>query len=207
MPDNIAAVLRPDYTLPLSSVYIRTAQAFMVNESLDALREGNPWGLAQCPSWAADWLWPGRVRNSRVEKSFWGPAYLFPDGSSRFKKALQYRASGEVKAAFSFSGDGSLLSCAGFIVDRISGLSARGVGYFSWDVDSIVQPTGYRSIHGSYEKTRGALFRMLIADRAANGGEVSPRHAVILNLPSTLASGGRQFAKRDWKFLSGQTGY
>jgi hypothetical protein len=64
---SVAHHLLPNYTLPEWKVYRDAARAFIeVDNSLDALREGNPWGSELCPSWAADWSWPGRIRWSRT---------------------------------------------------------------------------------------------------------------------------------------------
>ncbi|KAF2640327.1 HET-domain-containing protein [Massarina eburnea CBS 473.64] len=208
MPRAVERVIRPNYTLPLSTVYVRAARTFIeVYGKLDALREGNPWGPAQCPSWAADWLWRGRSRNSRVEGPLWGPSYLFPRVPQTVRHVLPYCASGKSNAQFAFSGDGLLLGCSGFIIDRITGLSARGVGYFSWDADTVVRPDNWHSIYGSHERTSEALFRTLVADRVVEGQAASARHAAILRLPSTFARGGPQFVERGWKFMSGQEGY
>jgi hypothetical protein len=50
---------------------------------------------------------------------------------------MQYGASGKTVMDASFSDDGLLLTCRGFIVDEIDGLGAAEYGYFTWEPRSI----------------------------------------------------------------------
>jgi hypothetical protein len=120
---------------------------------------------------------------------------------------VPYCASGDTRHDTSFSSDGALLSCSGFVVDSISGLSARGEGYFSWSKRSIVQPESWVSVYGDSTATAEALYRTLVMDRVANGGKASDRHRAILSLPSTFAVAGKQFVDRGWAWLASQEGY
>jgi hypothetical protein len=206
MPLSVAYSLRPDYNLPEWKVYMEAAKAFMQNDNnLDVLREGNPWGPTKGPSWAADWSWPGRIRWTRIDQQIWGPAYLFSRNTA-CKHGTPYRASGHCghdEVPF----DESSLHCTGMIVDSISVLSARGVGYFSRSEDSIVRPSRWKSAYGDCTATAEALYRTLICDRVAYGHKAGPQHSAIFNLPSTFALGGPQFKDRGWAFLTGQEGY
>ncbi|KAG5752176.1 hypothetical protein H9Q70_005185 [Fusarium xylarioides] len=116
-------------------------------------------------------------------------------------------ASGGTRHDASFSSDGSLLTCSGFIVDSISGLSARGRGYFYWDKNTIVQPCQWNSVYGDFNATAAALYRTLVLDRVAGGGKATARHAAILHLPRTFRRGAQEFTKRGWGWLAGQAGY
>jgi hypothetical protein len=140
-----ASLVRPGYTLSPSAVYTKIAQAFIqAYKNLDLLREGNSWGLSGCPSWAADWTWSGRGRHSRVERPLWGPAYLFPLLQLVNQHFTPFRASGDVCQKASIVGDG-LLSCKGFIIDEISWISARELGYFDWHLNRRSSPRNWRS--------------------------------------------------------------
>jgi len=207
LPNEVASLVRPDYTLSPSVVYTKIAQAFIHGYStLDLLREGNPWGLSGCPSWAADWTWSGRGRHSRVERPLWGPADLFPPPQSSIQHFTPFRASGDVGQKVSISDDG-LLTCKGFIIDEISGISARELGYFDWDHDSRSSPRNWRSAYGDFASTRDALVRTMLHDRVNAGQRPEARHNALLHLPSTWQEAGPQFKKRDWRWLAGQEGY
>ncbi|KAJ5030042.1 heterokaryon incompatibility protein-domain-containing protein [Bipolaris maydis] len=207
MAPAVATGLNPDYTLPEWKVYREAARAFIrFDDNLDALREGNPWGPARGLTWAADWSWPGRIRWTRHDQQIWGPAYLFSrDAGCRHNSA--YHASGDRKHNASFDDGGLLLRCTGVIIDAISGLSARGTGYFSRCEKSIVFPENWKSVYGDRNATAEALYRALICDRVAYGHRSGPQHSAIFHLPSTFALGGPQFKERGWKFLAGQEGY
>jgi hypothetical protein len=201
--------LKPDYSLPISHVYTATARAFIETfDNLEPLRDGNPWGPTHSPSWAADWLWEGRVRWSRLEYPLFGPEYLFPREKSTNSHNEPYCADGGVKRDDTFSPNSLLLSCTGVIVDAITGLSARGKGYFAFSKESIVKPASWISIYGDYDATAKALVRTLVADRVHMGERAtSSRHSAILRLPSTFGTARPQFATRGWNWLSNQENY
>ncbi|KAF5983611.1 heterokaryon incompatibility het-6 [Fusarium coicis] len=208
MSAAVADSLQPDYTLPVRHVYAATARIFIqVDDSLEPIREGNPWGPSNAPSWAADWLWKGRLRSSRIENQLWGPTRFFPRLGPNDSSHIPYCVSRGTRHDASFSSDGSLLTCSGFIVDSISGLSARGRGYFYWDKSTIVQTHQWKSVYGDFNTTAAALYRTLVLDRVAGGGKATARHAAILHLPRTFRQGAQEFTKRGWGWLAGQAGY
>ncbi|KAF2025714.1 hypothetical protein EK21DRAFT_103759 [Setomelanomma holmii] len=206
MPPPVADLLRPDYSLPRAQVYTRATTAItQALESLDPLREANPWGPTDCPSWVADWLWRGHDHLTRMDAPTWGPRYLFGwkfDNSDH----VPYSASGNTKPTVRFL-DHGVLECQGFVVDAISGLSARGVEYFSWDHDTVVSPNSFVSVYGSYEATAKAIYRTLLADRDAYGKRSAVRHRALLQLPSTFDLAEPQFLDRGRKWLAGQEVY
>ncbi|KAF2113551.1 heterokaryon incompatibility protein-domain-containing protein [Lophiotrema nucula] len=207
MPPSVAKLLRPDYAQAEAAVYTAATRAFVqVYDNLDPIREGNPWGPANAPSWVADWQWRGRIRWSRNEHPVWGPAYL---GLRRAEKSKHtpYQASGNTKHNPVFSDDGRFLKCTGIVVDSVSSLSARGVGFFDWSRDSIVKAKNWRSIYGDQTATAEAVYRTLVCDRVAGGDRASARHSAIFHLPSTFARAGPQFALRGWRFLGSLEGY
>jgi len=208
MGDKVGKQLVPNYKLSPREVYTEASKAFIQSyQSLDPIREGNPWGPTKTSSWVADWLWHGaRLSQARIENRLWGPAWLSgkrePD-SSNYKA---YEASLGSTCDFSFLGNG-LMECTGFIIDTIAGLSARGRGFFAWSETSIIQGKEWSSIYGDIGDTSKALCRTLLADRVGKGQKPSDRHAVILNLPSTFDIAEPQFLSRSWEWLASQERY
>ncbi|KAF2432411.1 hypothetical protein EJ08DRAFT_686883 [Tothia fuscella] len=208
MPPEVQALLDPDYNADPAEIYSSTASIFIqAFNTLDPLREGNPWGPTGNSSWAADWQWRGRLRWSRTENRLWLPAYLFPQNDSYESTYTPYRASGEMKADPLFESNGKLLTCTGFVLDSVSGLAARGKGYFSWVKRSTANPQGWNSAYGSFEETSEALWRTMLVDRVEGRKRASPLHAVILNLPSTFETAENQFVSRGWTWLAGLRWY
>ncbi|KAH6644891.1 heterokaryon incompatibility protein-domain-containing protein [Boeremia exigua] len=206
-PPTVAARLRPDYSATHAEVFAATARAFMEDgQSLDPLREGNPWGPSGCPSWAADWFWEGRIRYCRVEHRLWGPTYLFPP-SDNDEPLIPYQASGPLKSEFAFSTNDRVLECNGFIVDEITGLSAAAAGYFQWDPDTTSITSSWHSVYGDFAQTREALVRTLLMDRVRFGKKPGQRHLAVLHLPANFARAGRQFWQKHWTWLASQEGY
>lgn len=208
MSPDIQQLLHPDYSADPAQIYTTTARAFIqAYSTLDPLREGNPWGPTNTTSWAADWQWRGRLRWSRTENRLWLPAYLFPQNDSYESTYTPYCASRDVVADPLFQGNDTLLTCSGFILDIVSGLAARGKGYFEWDGSSVANPRNWESAYGSFQQTSEALWRTLLVDRVEGGHKASPRHAIILNLPTTFKKAAGQFSSRGWTWLSGLRGY
>jgi hypothetical protein len=203
-PNEVACLIHPDYTLSPAAVYTMAAYTFMeAYFNLDLLRESNPWGQAGCPSWVPDWTWTGRGRHSRVSQPLWGPAYLFPPPQ---QEAEPYTASGDAgpKAMIDDLGHAN---CQGFIVDKISGLGAREMGYFDWDHGSRLSPQNWRSAYGDFQATGEALVNTLVHGRVRSGQRPGPQHNALLHLPSTFEEAWPQFHYRGWRWLSGQEGY
>jgi hypothetical protein len=208
MDSDIADNVVPDYKLPPSHVYAAIARTFIcVHGNLEAIREGNPWGSTNSPSWAADWTWPGRIRFGRVISDPWGPFWR-PKGLPRsFRLASPYCASGEQTMNALFSGDGMTLTCRGFLVDEVDGLSAREDGFFAWSSHTIHQGTSVKNAYSSPEKVSEAMYRTLVMDRVAGSSKASERHAAMLNMPSRFEFAESQFRRLGWTWLSNQGGY
>jgi hypothetical protein len=208
MDPAIAEQLAPDYMLDPSRIFADVAKAFILTDgNLEPLRESNPWGKTNAPSWAADWTWDGRLRYARTEVPVWGPFWTQDEPVQDAMARISYRASGKTPPEASFSNDNLHLTCRGFLIDKIAGLSARGAGYFSWLEESIVQPDYRRSVYGDYANTAKALYHALVLDRVGNGQTASDLHAAILSLPSTFQAADPQFRKLGWKWLTDQGGY
>lgn len=209
MDPCVGQQLSPDYTLEPSKIYAAVSRAFIrIYCNLEPIREGNPWGPTGTPTWAADWRWNGRIRWARTENHIPGPFWL-PEklGTSTVVVHLPYQASGISSQEALFSDDGLLMTCRGFVIDSVSGLSAGGNGYFSWSKSSIIQPDQWRSIYGDASDTAETLYRALVANRVGHGQKASERHAALLNLPSTFSAAYPQFKRLGWVWLSAQEGY
>lgn len=209
MDPVIARQLVPNYETPPSVVYASVAKIFILTyDNLDPLREGNPWSHLDTPSWAADWTWNGRLRHRSPEKNdLWGPFWTRKGPAQMVEAATPYRASGDTSPEVSFSDNNLRLTCQGFIIDEVAGLSARGEGYFKWQESSIVQPDQDNNAYENAEGVAEALYHVLVADRVAGGAKASQRHAAILNLPSTFGTGLPHFEALGWKWLASQQSY
>jgi hypothetical protein len=212
MDPTITKILVPDYRIDVSKVYVGIARIFIrTYGTLEPIGEGNPWGGTNTPSWAADWTWDGRSRHRRPETCLWGPgtgAFWHQRGPLPIVRApVAYNASGEEPMEISFSDDGLRLTCRGFLIDEISGLTARENGYFKWLEQSMVQPEQENTAYGNSEAVAKALYRTLVMDRVAGGKKSSERHAAILNLPCKFQNAREQFKRLGWRWLSNQEGY
>lgn len=201
---SIESSLSLDYTTHPGEVYAEIAKLFIIHSgNLEAIREGNPWGSQNGPSWAADWTWNGRLRHSRLEApSGWnqfGPPHL-----QIAKSTLQYHASGESRMQISNPTDRLHLVCRGFVVDKIDGLTAREKGFTTWERESIIQPKQRNSIYGSVADTAKALHRTLMGDREESDKEL---HETLLHLPSSFKDTLPEFQRLGWKWFCQRKGY
>jgi hypothetical protein len=206
MEPRIAKSLIPNYKLKLWKVHARIAKMFIcMYGTLEPIREGNPWGIAcNNPSWAADWTWNGRIRHRRPETNLWGPFWSQKGPLPIIRAAIAYNASGEEPMKISFSDDDLHLTCRGFLVDEISGLTSRELGYWEWAEQSMVQPEQENTAYGNSDGIAEAIYRTLVMDRVAGGEKASERHAAILNLPCKFPNAVKQFEHLGWKWLSSQ---
>jgi len=208
MDPFVSEHLVPNYKSPTSVVFASVSKAFILNyKNLDPIREGNPWSRIGTPSWAVDWTWDGRLRQRNPENCLWGPFWTQKGAPKIENTPITYRASGATLPEFSFSQDDLYLTCRGFIVDKVAGLSARESGIFRWSKSSIIQSKQDRNMYGSVDGVSKALYHALVADRVASGLRASERHAAILNLPSTFKSGREQFERLQWHWLATLHGY
>jgi len=208
MEPVVARNVVADYTLPAYKVFAAIAKTYIcVYGNLDPIREGNSCGTSGSPTWAADWTWTGRIRHSRLVVDIWGPFWRPKGMPPVFRSAMQYCASGNRVMDASFSDDGLLLTCRGFVVDEVDGLGAAEEGYFSWEPGSIRQPKSDKNAYISNEGVVEALWRTLISDRVAGGVRANERHRIILNMPSNFHIADMQFRRLGWTWLSNQGGY
>lgn len=209
MEPCIASSLVHDYSTAPAELFAAVSRAFIIHSNtLEPLREGNPWGRIGSPSWAADWTWKGRLRYSRPETPLWG----FWQTSDSYKlyestRATLYNAASSRSAEFSFSGH-RLLTCKGFVFDAVSALGAHGSGYWGWEPNSIVQfPSSWRSSYGGRDKTAEAIRQTLLLGRVSGGMPLEPRHSAIFSLPKRFDVAHPQFERRGWLWMASQSGY
>ena len=204
---KIAQAMVQDYSMKTSQIFEAVARLFITHSnSLEPLREGNPWGKTGTPSWAADWTWDGRFRYSRVDSPVWG-AWQKTDVPELQPGDVHYRAAGDLPPRFTFLGDG-LLECKGFVLDSVAGLGARANGYFDWLKRSITQAQGWTSAYGGRAETATAIARTLLLGYVSGGLPAADRHSTaMLHLPCTFDLAGPQFSRRGWVWLSSQEEY
>ncbi|KAH8896064.1 HET-domain-containing protein [Thozetella sp. PMI_491] len=206
MEPKVADRLVQDYSIPTPELFASVAKEFITHlNSLEPLREGNPWGQTGAPSWAADWTWNGRSRYSGVETPLWGHRHL--EDALEVPPEKVYNAAGGRPAEFSFPND-RLLKCKGVVVGSITGLGARSRGYWRWIPRSIQQCPSWRSVYGGHRETSEALWQTLLLGRMSGGAPAEPRHAAILSLPKSFEEAALpQFLERRWAWMASQSGY
>jgi len=209
MDPQVARSLSHDYTTSSAVLFALVTRAFiMQSNNLEALREGNPWSGSGAPSWAADWTWKGRLRYSRPDIPIWGFWQVSYDSYEPGAQSAEglYRAAGDLPVQFSFPSP-RLLSCKGFVLDRVRGLGAVGRGYWEWDDSQVVQYPLWRSAYGGYDETAAAVCRTLLLDRLGVNRRAEPRHIAILNLPKNFEMALPQFERLGWAWMSSQESY
>jgi len=207
MDPAIARSLVQDYTSDSAGLYTTVSKAFITHHgNLEPLREGNPWGKSNAPSWAADWTWDGRLRYSRPENPVWGFWQLSDQTAAGCAPETVYSAAGTRAAEFRFDGESSLV-CKGFVFDRVAGLGALGRGYFRWESKAMVQFRTWKSAYGGNRETAAAIYKTLLLNRVNNGRPAEPQHAAILSLPKTFDVARPQFERHRWRWMASQEGY
>lgn len=153
---EFARKINPSYDINTGEVFNMVAKAHIeMYNSLEILREANPWGGSGSASWAPDWTWEGRNR-------FW-------------MHAIPYKAGGETTAGTQFSEEQKVLTCRGIIFDTIDGLGPRrrgvreGIVHASalWEfkTDTMMQPQLTQDGDIDTEKLKLDLCRALTRDR------------------------------------------
>ncbi|KAI8720637.1 HET domain-containing protein [Fusarium sp. LHS14.1] len=203
MEPKIAKRIICKYSKSTAEIFSATSIAFIEHYgNLEPLREANPWGKAETPSWVVDWTWTGRLRYSKPESVFIG-AFWTP-GTPEPRPETMYCAAGHRDTLCSVFSNGKLLKCKGVVIDKICGLGACERGYFDWDPSSIVQPTEWESV---YDDTAWALCRAMLLGRVSNGEHVSKRHRALLSLPRTYDAVFTKFELLGWTWMKEQEAY
>ena len=152
----------------------------MYTKSLDVISICRPdyKGRPGLPTWVPDW------------SSEW-------DSKASLLARHPYHASGDTRARIEFK-QLELLSADGFVFDACDSVATNGSDYKSVTtrIDhlhfAVQNNTGTSNSYGTTEKTREALWRTMVADRAVSDGEPHPPYEVLLQIPGDpLTSSGR----------------
>jgi hypothetical protein len=140
----ISSRITPNYRLPLSKVYADFAKALIeTTGNLDIIHSGDRSKLRECfPSWIPDF----RTNVGRA-----GPSCDYP-----------FKAWGDRRAEVRFSDDGESLTCKGFRVDAIDGISGIADPILGNLPSSIVQPMNRSHQYGDEPGLLKALQQTLL---------------------------------------------
>lgn len=145
MDPELTRNISVDYDLAPWKVFANLARAaFTCYDSLELLRECNLCPPEGGPTWAPDWTWPHRERDSRLRR--------------------EYRADGGRRSAFEVDATGRILTCDVVFADVIDGIGARRTNRYTYQEDSTVQPTFNVSAYGGPEDTKTAFAHAIVGD-------------------------------------------
>ncbi|CAM1503239.1 Fc.00g080150.m01.CDS01 [Cosmosporella sp. VM-42] len=185
----IADQIVVDYRLQPSQLFSQVAQLFILHDNgLELLRDGSAWNQTKTPSWAPDWTWEGRSRDS-----------LSP--------VLPYQADGGRPAEISFSADGRLLIVRGVIVDMVEGMGWQSTikSADGNSVNTLQEINKFHTAYGAPSSTRIALYHTLIGARAGVMGEHRAQEdgeMQLFNLPVSTETAMENFKQRGWSEFS-----
>jgi hypothetical protein len=186
---TIADQVVVDYRLQPSQLFFQLGQLFIIHDdSLELLRDGNPWNQTKTPSWAPDWTWEYHSRDK-----------LFP--------TLPYQADGGLPAQYSFSADGRLLTVRGVIVDTVEGMGLQSTMESENDnsVKRLQQINKFQTAYPSLDSTRVALYETLVGARLGVMGDrrvQEDRGMQLFNLPASPGIAIHDFKQRGWTEFS-----
>ncbi|KAL3425317.1 heterokaryon incompatibility protein [Phlyctema vagabunda] len=191
---TFARQINPSYDMNAGEVFNMVAKAHIQRyNSLEILREANPWGGNASASWAPDWNWPGRNRFS---------FHLIP-----------YSASRTTAADAQFDKGNRTLVCRGLIIDKVDGLGPRrapsGVPW-EFDQDTMIQPQIVPDRTTDIDEARLHLACALTRERSWEVPSNSNTwHMEILNMSADADAAVEQFSKLGpgWEFLGSDIAY
>lgn len=183
MPPKLAKAIVPDYAAEVNVVFLNAAKAYIsAYNSLELLRDCNAWGKYGAPTWAPDWAWEGRLRDSRPAVEHM-TAVDNPHYYERHESERGYQAS----AGFNFEGvrytgeSGRYLCCKCIVFDEVDGLGARPRGNGQHVYGTVQQPLNQGSAYGDEFDTAKALSCALYANRSQSCKD----SCALLHLPTT----------------------
>lgn len=187
MDPVISQHIIPDYTIKPSKLFAQVAHLYISHSrNLEIIRDGNPWGNRETPTWAPDWLWTHR-------------------GRDKDNPQLRYTADANRPWKCSFSPDLSLLTVDAIFIDTIDGLGASAcpddATWYNFLPETVIQPRKFRSAYGSVSSTHLAFHRTLIGDRRGHSGaqrSLCRRNLDLLGLPGSAAAATAEFQRRGW---------
>ncbi|KAI4186606.1 MAG: hypothetical protein LQ346_005651 [Caloplaca aetnensis] len=164
MDESIAALVKPDYTDSVENVYRSFALAAVrATGSLDVIRHCGSTEGPDSPSW---------VPSLAVEPT--GGAFTLRDDS--------FTTSGLSSASISTTSTGDLLSCKGFIADRIDGLGCMWSQ--DWDPGSVLQTQGTLDPYGTFEAAQEAIWKSMVACHASPTEYLEADYGSLLATPA-----------------------
>ncbi|RFN50245.1 het-domain-containing protein [Fusarium flagelliforme] len=185
----IADQIVVDYKLPPSQVFSQVSQLFIIHDnSLELLRDGNPWNRTKTPSWAPDWTWKYHNRD-------------------KLSPTLPYHADGGLAAETSFYANGQVLLVRGVIIDRVKEMGCQSTIEQAKDksVRTLEKTDVFCSAYGTLEPTRTALYHTLIGCRFGCMGEhqvLEDEGMPIFSLPTSTELAMKNFRERGWTEFS-----
>ncbi|KAM5346284.1 hypothetical protein ACJ41O_009289 [Fusarium nematophilum] len=179
----IADQIVVDYRLQPSQLFSQVAQLLISHDnSLELLRDGNPWNQIGTPSWAPDWTWENR-------------------GRDKLSPILPYNADGGRPAEISFSSNGRVLIARAIIIDKVKEMGWQEPEDSSLDKRRQEETGKFRTAYGSLKSTRIALYHTIIGGRVGPMGEHAAREdreMQLFNLPSSTEAAMDSFEQMGW---------
>jgi hypothetical protein len=164
MGQDLASLIKPDYTANLLEVYTDFAwNTILATGLLDVIRHRYPTKEESFPSWVPDWT---------VE----------PSTSPLNYSNTNFAASGSSKSEIQGPRKGNLLPCKGFKVDTFDGMGC--IWSESWDPETVVQTDGSANPYGSFEDIQNAIWKTLVASRNIDGEPLLEDYSFLLATPA-----------------------
>ncbi|EON66687.1 hypothetical protein W97_05933 [Coniosporium apollinis CBS 100218] len=152
LPTQLSSNIKPDYTLPVEKVYADFAiSVIQTTKTLDIIHQGNKsLRHSNLPLWIPDW---------RLPQVDYGIDFT----------AAPYNTSGSTTAHIELSNNSRLLTCNGFQVDTINGISGTMSPHDTGETElpyteDAIQPTITNHAYGNDENLVEALARTFLTD-------------------------------------------
>ncbi|KAL8943103.1 MAG: hypothetical protein Q9216_001303 [Gyalolechia sp. 2 TL-2023] len=164
MDESIAALIKPDYTDSVENVYRSFAlAAISATGSLDVVRH--------C------------VLSDDLDSPSWIPALsLEPTGDAFTLRDDTFTTSGITSASIDIMSTSHLLSCKGFIADRIDGLGCMWSK--GWDSGTVLQTQNTLDPYGTFEAAQEAIWKSLVACHARPTEYLDADYGSLLATPA-----------------------
>ena len=166
--DSLASLIEPDYTAPVLNVYrLFTLATIEATRSLDIIRHtGGPTAystISTMPTWVPDWT-------------------VAPPTTALTLGETSFNVSGSSSASIQVLSDIGLLSCKGFIIDRVDGMGAMWAK--GWSVESVIPTKGNANPYGGFEAAREAIWTSLVACHSLPNEKLNADYGSLLATPA-----------------------
>jgi hypothetical protein len=135
MPPMLATRIVPDYAVDAATTFTNVAMLYFIfYNNLELFRDANVWGTSGAPTWAPDWAWHGRIRDSRPGAD--GEAYKLygADLGLKFEGIRFLR---------------SQIHCKAVLFDQVDGMGTHPPS----TSDAVIQSKNWCSAYGDTEAT------------------------------------------------------